>query len=62
MSKNDQFYTGEGTMRLLKEFRAVAGCRSIQQAVDAVFLIAATMTADRMAKLRYRAANERAPA
>lgn len=61
MIKNDEFYTGKGTKRLLDEFRAVAGCRTTEQAVRAVFLIASTMEADRIAGIQYVSKDSAAP-
>lgn len=55
MKRNDQFYTGKGTKRLLEEFRAAAGCRTTEQAVRAVFSIATTMTSDYLSGIRYHA-------
>ena len=62
MIKNDRFYTSKGTKRLLDEFRAVAGCRTTEQAVEAVFSIAAAMTADHLAGLKYCAKEDGGPA
>lgn len=55
MKRNDKFYTGKGTKRLLEEFRAAAGCRTTGQAVRAVFSIATTMTSDYLSGIRYNA-------